>query len=164
MLLITDLQFQIVFSKGFDLKKNRSSKSFPPESTSPDSQKIFTFSPDQVNPLQIEILERNLAELRTDFSEAKTKNVYLQNVIDEQKKKISSLENEKLDLIALGKNLGKENMSKTKRCEKEQSTEELKDKLEDADRLIRRLRRENEEQRKEAMNRCIILTNFSKVS
>lgn len=135
-----------MFSKGVSLVQNS-----PPSDD--EFQRSFSFSPGQVNitPLQVEILERNLAELRTNLSEARTRNVYLQNVIDEQKKKMSTLENEKLDLAAVGKKIGKENITaKSKSAGSESTLEDLQEKLEDAGRLIRRLRRENEEQRKEA--------------
>lgn len=103
-----------------------------------------------VTPLQVEILERNIADLRMNLSEARTRNVYLQNIIDEQKKKMSALENEKLDMAAVGRKIGKENLtSKGKPQESVECTDDLQEKLEDADRLIRRLKRENEEQRKE---------------
>lgn len=139
----------MVFSKGgVTLLQN---------SPSPDdeTQRKIVISPNQVNitSLQVEILERDLAELRTNLSEARTRNVYLQNIVDEQKKKLAALENEKLDLAAVGKKIGKENVTKaTKSTGRAEAGEDLTEKLEDADRLIRRLRRENEEQRKEIVS------------
>lgn len=38
-----------------------------------------------VTPLQIELLERDLEELRTSFNEAKKDNLHLQEVIEKQK-------------------------------------------------------------------------------
>ncbi|KAK6637217.1 hypothetical protein RUM44_007631 [Polyplax serrata] len=143
-----DLQFQIVFTNGINHIQNS-------PSSDEDHQKPFAFSPEQVNvtPLQVEILERNIADLRMNLSEARTRNVYLQNIIDEQKKKMSALENEKLDMAAVGRKIGKENLtSKGKPQESVECTDDLQEKLEDADRLIRRLKRENEEQRKEIVS------------
>lgn len=140
-----------MFSKGgVTVLQNSPSASSPED----EAQRKILLSPNQVNvmPLQVELLERDIAELRTNLSEAKTRNVYLQNVVDDQKKKLSALENEKLDMAAVGKKIGKENITKNRPVGREESVEELNEKLEDADRLIRRLRRENEEQRKEVSN------------
>lgn len=144
---VSDLQFQIVFSKdGVALV----SSSSPSSDEDIQGRKIM-LSPKQVNttPLQIELMERDIAELKTNLGAARTKNVYLQNIVDEQKKKLSALENEKLDITTVGKKTGKENNTRVTATTGKETNEELQEKLEDADRLIRRLRRENEEQRKE---------------
>jgi len=75
---IPDLQFQLVFSKG-TVAVLQSSPTSSPE----DLPRKIALSPGQVNvtPLQIELLERDLADLKTNFSEAKTRNVYLQGVV-----------------------------------------------------------------------------------
>lgn len=53
----------------------------------------MALSPKQVNvtPLQIEILERDIAELRTSLTEAKARNISLENIIDEQKQWVVDL-------------------------------------------------------------------------
>ena len=45
-------------------------------------------SPKQLNmtSLQVEILEKEIAELKATLQEAKTKNVYLTGIVEEQKK------------------------------------------------------------------------------
>lgn len=47
-------------------------------------------SPKQVNvtPLQVELLEKELGELKINLQEANTKNSYLSAIVDEQKKYI----------------------------------------------------------------------------
>lgn len=48
-------------------------------------------SPKQVNvtPLQVELLERELGELKVSLQEVNARNVYLTSIIDEQKKYLS---------------------------------------------------------------------------
>lgn len=60
------------------------------------------------------------------------------------------MEDERGEMAAVGKKIEMESIQKKQVTEEGQGTvEALQDKLEDADRLVRRLRRENEEQRKE---------------
>lgn len=75
-----DLQFQLVFAK------NGVSLSTP--SSPEDDFKPKHLSPKQINvtPLQIELLEKELGELKLSLQEANTKNSYLSAIVDEQKK------------------------------------------------------------------------------
>lgn len=137
-----DLQFQMVFPKGGVTVLQTSPTT---SSSSPEDEHKLVISPGQVNitPLQIELLERDLADLKTNFSESRTRNVYLQSVVDEQKKTIEALKSGEEEMVATGKAVHlKEHRGKPA---------ELEEKLEEADRMIRRLRRENEEQRKEVI-------------
>lgn len=45
-------------------------------------------SPKQVNvtPLQVELLEREMSDLKIQLQEAESRNVYLSAIVDEQKK------------------------------------------------------------------------------
>ncbi|XP_026289880.1 uncharacterized protein LOC113214656 [Frankliniella occidentalis] len=129
-----DLQFQLVFSKGsFALVKST------PSSPEDDSKPQVTLSPKQVNvsSLQVEILERDLAELRSLLNEAKAQNSSLENIIDEQKKQLESSINKLVP------------SSDDPPISSINPDPDLAFKLEDAEKVIRRLRRENDEQRRE---------------
>lgn len=69
----------MVFSKGGVAVLQTTPTSSPED----DCPRTVMVSPGQVNitPLQIELLERDLAELKTNLSEARTRNVYLQGVV-----------------------------------------------------------------------------------
>ncbi|KAK3912317.1 Coiled-coil domain-containing protein 74B [Frankliniella fusca] len=129
-----DLQFQLVFSKG-SLALVKSTPSSPEDDCKPQT----ALSPKQVNlsSLQVEILERDIAELRSLLTEAKARNSSLENVIDEQKKQLESFSNKSAapsDESSISTN---------------SPDPDLAFKLEDAEKVIRRLRRENDEQRRE---------------
>ncbi|CAG9773554.1 unnamed protein product [Ceutorhynchus assimilis] len=131
-----ELQFQLIFGK-----TPADSSSPSPSSPEEDStkHKLYTSPKIQTNttPLQVEILERELGELRLQLQEQESRNVYLSAIVDEQKKQL-----ERYD----------------RRREKEQQRTnapgeaeiELLRKLEDAETLIRRLRRENSDLRRES--------------
>ncbi|GLH11078.1 Uncharacterized protein GBIM_15920 [Gryllus bimaculatus] len=138
-----DLQFQLVFSKG-GVPLVQSSPSSPED----DAKPKIILSPKQANvtPLQIELLEKEIAELKSALHEAKTKNVYLSAIVEEQRKKLESLECGKQEMDSL-------NFRSTKASAQRQTTEkngdergdttdsDLATKLEEAEKLIRRLRR-----------------------
>ncbi|XP_075220862.1 uncharacterized protein LOC142324099 isoform X2 [Lycorma delicatula] len=118
-----DLQFQLVFTK-----KNAVYGQHTSSESSPDDEgksKVVAGSPNHLcntQNLQVEMLERDVTDLRTALNELTIKNNNLSKTLDEQSKSL----------------------------EKAVSLEiEYKSRLEDADKLIRRLRRENEDQRHE---------------
>ncbi|XP_067008497.1 caprin homolog isoform X2 [Anabrus simplex] len=162
-----DLQFQLVFTKG-GVTLVQSSPS--PSSPEDDSKPKIILSPKQVNmtPLQVELLEKEVAELKNSLSEARTKNLYLSGIVEEQKKKIDSLEHGKQELEAVGSKIGpnaktdaqNQAGSNSKNVTATEGTEaDLTFKLEEAERVIRRLRRDNEEHRRELVT---IKSNLSK--
>ncbi|XP_022916304.2 coiled-coil domain-containing protein 74A-like isoform X1 [Onthophagus taurus] len=122
-----ELQFQLVFAK----------TSLPTTPTSPDEEakQKSGDSPKQLNvtPLQIEILEKELSDLKLQLQEVESKNSYLTEIIEEQKMKLEKFE--------LEKERDRERVS--------QPDPELVRKLDDAEALIRRLRRENSDLRRE---------------
>ncbi|PSN56492.1 hypothetical protein C0J52_08444 [Blattella germanica] len=66
---IRNLQFQLVFAKS----------GYAQSSPSPSS-------PEDDSKPKVEILEKEIAELKTALQDAKTKNVYLTGIVEEQKK------------------------------------------------------------------------------
>ncbi|XP_076647980.1 uncharacterized protein LOC143356299 isoform X2 [Halictus rubicundus] len=83
-----DLQFQLVFSKG---------SAFVPSSPSSPEDNGTGFakpkdSPGCVNvaPLQVELLEKDLQDMKISLQEAKTQNQYLSEIVEKQKKKLDS--------------------------------------------------------------------------
>lgn len=126
-----DLQFQLVFSKGGISLLHSGSDSSPEDDIKPKA-----LSPKQHNtqPLQVEMLEKDVAELRAALSEANTSNAALTALLEQQKKQLEA--------------------AGTKNSEAEYDS-----KLEEAEKLIRRLRRENEDQRREMAS---LRASFSK--
>ncbi|KAJ1530429.1 hypothetical protein ONE63_005336 [Megalurothrips usitatus] len=127
-----DLQFQLVFSKG-SLALVKSTPSSPED----DSKPQMASSPKQVNvtSLQVEILERDVAELRSSLNEVRVRNSSLENIIEEQKQQL-------------------ENATKPTASDNVPQSNSIPDpdlvfKLEETEKMIRRLRRENDEQRRE---------------
>ncbi|KAK4874837.1 hypothetical protein RN001_014197 [Aquatica leii] len=122
-----ELQFQLVFTKG----GIPSSPSSPEDDTKP---KIYC-SPKPVNvtPLQVEILEKELGELKIQLQDIDSRNAYLSAIVEEQKKKLERYERDREREIERAT----------------QQDPELVRKLEDAESLIRRLRRENSELRQD---------------
>uniref|UniRef100_A0A1B6CQA5 CCDC92/74 N-terminal domain-containing protein n=1 Tax=Clastoptera arizonana TaxID=38151 RepID=A0A1B6CQA5_9HEMI len=119
-----DLQFQLVFSKGGITIAHSGSDSSSPDD---DSKPKLILSPKMLNtrPLQTEMLEREVIELKAALKEANTNNEALNTLLDQHKKQLE--------------------VTRT-------SDSQVKDfecRLEDAEKLIRRLRKENEDQRKE---------------
>ncbi|CAH1112181.1 unnamed protein product [Psylliodes chrysocephalus] len=123
-----ELQFQLVFVKG---SPSLSSASSPEDET---KHKVFT-SPTPFNktPLQIEILEKELGELKLQSQETDSRNAYLSAIVDEQKKKLERYERDR----------------EKERERAGQPDPELLRKLDDAETIIRRLRRENSDLRRE---------------
>ncbi|KRT83504.1 hypothetical protein AMK59_4541 [Oryctes borbonicus] len=122
-----ELQFQLVFAK--------TSLPSTPSSPDDDTKPKVNISPKQVNvtPLQVELLEREVSDLKIQLQEAESRNVYLSAIVDEQKKKLERYERER----------------ERERERGIQPDPELLRKLDDAEALIRRLRRENSDLRRE---------------
>ncbi|XP_019880876.1 uncharacterized protein LOC109608773 isoform X2 [Aethina tumida] len=122
-----ELQFQLVFVKG----------SVPSSPSSPEDEsryKTYT-SPKTFNitPLQVELLEKEMGDLKLQLQEAESRNVYLSAIVDEQKKKLERYERDR-------------EKERERAC---QPDPELLRKLDDAEAIIRRLRRENSDLRRE---------------
>ncbi|KAF6203479.1 hypothetical protein GE061_001810 [Apolygus lucorum] len=119
-----DLQFQLIFG-GNNKTIPSSSDSSPGEGTQPK----IVLSPKEINSrsLQVEMLEREVSELKVTLSEANSKNAHLLQLVDHQKKQLDS-------------------------ARKDPQEPDLTDRLEDAENLIKRLVKENEDQRKEINN------------
>ncbi|XP_031835743.1 uncharacterized protein LOC116428345 [Nomia melanderi] len=88
-----DLQFQLVFSKG---------SAFVPSSPSSPEDNGTGFvkakgSPVCVNvaPLQVELLEKDLQDIKISLQEAKTQNQYLSDIVEQQKKKLDTSKEQK---------------------------------------------------------------------
>ncbi|XP_014288990.1 uncharacterized protein [Halyomorpha halys] len=115
-----DLQFQLIFGNPGNPIIHSSSDSSPD-----DSKPKIVLTPKEVNtrPLQVEILEKEVSELKTALLEANSKNSSLTQLVDYQKKQIEIIKKEK--------------------------DTEHQARLDDAENLIKRLIKENEEQRKE---------------
>ncbi|XP_015605106.1 uncharacterized protein LOC107272449 isoform X2 [Cephus cinctus] len=135
-----DLQFQLVFSKG--------NVCVPSSPSSPeDNGNGFVKakgSPVCVNlaPLQVELLERDLQDIKASLHEAKTHNLYLSEIIERQKKKLDLVEErkEKLSMADAAIQVG---------SVVDSHHADLATRLEDAEAMVKCLRRENEDQRRE---------------
>lgn len=143
-----DLQFQLFFSKA--------SACVPSSLSSPeDNGTGFAKSKDSpvcvnVTPLQVELLEKDLQDTKAALQEAKTQNEYLSEIIEQQKKKLDLSEENKKKLLTAdvavqvgGKlnSVGADSVVYLKAAET----------------MVNRLRRQNEEQRKEiaSLSHCI---------
>ncbi|XP_030764506.1 myb-like protein Z isoform X2 [Sitophilus oryzae] len=130
-----ELQFQLVFGKG-PIPSSSPSPSSPEEDS---KHKLYT-SPKVITnttPLQVELLEKELGELKIQMQELDTRNVYLSAIVDEQKKKLERFDRRR-------------EKEREQRANGKGDEVELLRKLEDAEALIRRLRRENSDLRREA--------------
>ncbi|XP_008558560.1 uncharacterized protein LOC103579042 isoform X2 [Microplitis demolitor] len=122
-----DLQFQLVFTKGTACTNSPSS----PE----DNSNGF------VKP-KIELLERDLEELKVSFNDVKKQNVHLLEIIEQQKLKLeqTAKDKEKLKVNDAAIQVGETTNS---------VNSELAARLEDAESLVKRLQRENSDQQRE---------------
>ncbi|XP_018333507.1 coiled-coil domain-containing protein 92 [Agrilus planipennis] len=121
-----ELLFHLIFTKG----------SVPSPLSTPDEDVESKVSPKNTIPLQVELLEKELTELKLQLQESENQNAYLSAIVEEQKKK--------LERYARERERDLERVSKP--------DPELLHKLDDAEALIRRLRRENSELRREQAN------------
>ncbi|XP_012256003.2 coiled-coil domain-containing protein 74A-like isoform X1 [Athalia rosae] len=136
-----DLQFQLVFSN--------SPTNAPASPSSPEDSGNAVFlkskgSPVSVNvaSLQVELLERDLQDLKVSLQEAKSQNHYLVGIIDQQRKKLDTLEcrSEKPCNTEVGIQVGSDIQA---------GQADFSTRLEDAEAMVLCLRRENEDQRRE---------------
>ncbi|OXU25408.1 hypothetical protein TSAR_012626 [Trichomalopsis sarcophagae] len=136
-----DLQFQLIFSKGTNYASSSPSS---PEDSGNGFAKPKQGSPASVNvaPLQVELLEKDLQDMKSSLNEAKTRNIYLSEVIEKQKKslELSEKSKEKQKVTDVGVQV-----DGVLECQQV----ELQARLDDAEALVKRLRQENEDQRKE---------------
>ncbi|KAL1497472.1 hypothetical protein ABEB36_008433 [Hypothenemus hampei] len=132
-----ELQFQVIFGK-LPVSSNSSSAS----STSEDDPKHKLFTSPKVTAnytsIQVELLEKELGELRVQVQEQESRNLYLSAIVDEQKKQLERYDRRR----------EKEQQRTNGSSEAEM---ELMQKLEDAQTMIRQLRRENSDLRKESV-------------
>ncbi|XP_043251952.1 uncharacterized protein LOC122397120 [Colletes gigas] len=90
-----DLQFQLVFSKG--------STTIPSTPSSPEDNGTGFIKPKgspvcvNIAPLQVELLEKDLQDIKISLQEAKTQNQYFSEIIEQQKKKLNSAEEQKVN-------------------------------------------------------------------
>ncbi|XP_028138825.1 putative uncharacterized protein DDB_G0279653 [Diabrotica virgifera virgifera] len=130
-----ELQFQLVFVKGTGFS-SPSSPSSPEDDT---KHKVYASpKPFNTTPLQVEILEKELTELKLQTQETESRNAYLSAIVDEQKKKLERYERDR----------------EKERERAGQPDPELLRKLDDAEAIIRRLRRENSDLRREHAEHC----------
>ncbi|KAF3425870.1 hypothetical protein E2986_09977 [Frieseomelitta varia] len=133
------LFFQLVFSKG--------STYVPSSPSSPEDNGSGFVKPKgspvcvNITPLQVELLEKDLQDIKISLQEAKTQNQYLSEIIEEQKKKLTSMEEEKVNkepMIDVGIQVGLHS-----------SRAHIIACFEGTEATIKRLRKQNEEQREQ---------------
>ncbi|KAG7198789.1 hypothetical protein KM043_001768 [Ampulex compressa] len=135
-----DLQLQLVFSKG--------STSVPSSPSSPEENGPGFTKPKgspvgvNVTPLQVELLEKDLHDTKTSLQEVKTQNEYLSEIIEQQKKKLDAIEgqNVKLPMTDIGIQVG---------GTLDPVRADLVACLRVAETMVKRLRSQNEDHRKE---------------
>lgn len=134
-----DLQFQLVFAKG--------TVCVPSSPSSPeDNGSGFAKSKDSpvfvnITPLQIELLEQELQDLKASLEETKTHNQYLSKIIEHQKEKLEAVEGHKNKVLTadVGTQLKKYDLVDT----------EVKARLLFMESWVTEFRKENIRQRKE---------------
>lgn len=135
-----DLQFQLIFSK--DTACIPSSPSSPEDNgngfVKPKGSPVCI----NATPLQVELLEKDLQDIKTSLQEAKTYNQHLSGIIERQKKRLDFMEERKEKLVIADVGVQVEEGSDPIKTD-------LITRLEDAEAMVKRLLRENEDQRKE---------------
>ncbi|XP_077258834.1 uncharacterized protein LOC143895517 [Temnothorax americanus] len=133
-----DLQFQLVFSK----RAHYGAASSP--SSPEDNGNGFAKSKGSpicvnVTPLQVELLEKDLQDIKVSLQEAKTHNQYLSNIIEQQKKRLDITEEQrnKIEVADVGIQVG------------DPVQASLVVLLEESYAMVKRLRKENMDQKKE---------------
>ncbi|KAJ8676334.1 hypothetical protein QAD02_012121 [Eretmocerus hayati] len=139
-----DLQYQLVFTKG---PNSVTSSPSSPEDIGGNLIVKPKGSPCNINvtPLQVELLEKDLQDLKTSLNDARKRNVYLSEVIEKQKKSLDLAEKVKEGHKKADVAVQAESMLECQQVE-------MKARLDDAELLVSRLRQENEDQRKEISN------------
>ncbi|XP_011501986.1 PREDICTED: uncharacterized protein LOC105365501 [Ceratosolen solmsi marchali] len=153
-----DLQFQLVFSKGTN---SNSTSPCIPEDNEVDLTKANE-SPASINdvtPLQVELSDKDVQDIKTNLNEAKTRNVYLSEVIEKLKKTLElsekSKEKQKMTDISI---------QVDRVLESEQV--ELQARLDDAKVLVKKLLQKNMDQFEEiaTMKSAVSYTNNDNIS
>ncbi|XP_053983558.1 uncharacterized protein LOC128886625 [Hylaeus anthracinus] len=146
-----DLQFQLVFSKGSTYAPSTPSS---PEDNGTGFVKAKG-SPVCVNiaPLQVELLEKDLQDIKISLQKAKTQNQYYSEIIEQQKKKLNSIEEEKTNknsVVDVG-------IQVESRFDPVQSN--LVTRLEVTEKMVKRLLKQNEDKKKELEVLTFVLSN-----
>ncbi|XP_066151825.1 rab11 family-interacting protein 4B-like isoform X2 [Euwallacea fornicatus] len=133
-----ELQFQLIFGKS-PVSSSSTSPSTPDEDI---KHKLYTSPKVLTNatPLQVELLEKEMGELKIQMQEQESRNLYLSAIVDEQKKQLERYDRRR------------EKEQQQRSSGPAEAEVELMRKLEDAESLIRRLRRENSDLRRENQN------------
>ena len=136
-----DLQFQLVFSKGSAYVASSPSS---PEDNGAGFVKSKG-SPLSVNvaPLQVELLEKDLQDTKISLQEVKTQNQYLNEIVEQQKEQLNSAEEEKINKQSMT-DVG---IQVESRLDPVQA--DLVACLEVREAMVKRLHKQNEDQRKE---------------
>ncbi|KAM0733260.1 hypothetical protein ACS0PU_012809 [Formica fusca] len=133
-----DLQFQLVFSKRAHC--NVASSPSSPEDNGNGFAKSKN-SPMCVNvtPLQVELLEKDLQDIKASLQEAKTHNQYLSSIIEQQKKRLDIIKDQKdkIEMTDVGVQVG------------DPVQASLVVLLEESYAMVKRLHKENMDQKKE---------------
>nr|XP_003699304.1 PREDICTED: uncharacterized protein LOC100879876 [Megachile rotundata]XP_012145485.1 PREDICTED: uncharacterized protein LOC100879876 [Megachile rotundata] len=136
-----DLQFQLVFSKGSTCAA--SSPSSPEDNGTGFVKSKGSPVCVNISSLQVELLEKDLQDTKISLQEAKNQNQYLSEIIEQQKKKLESTEEQpsnKQSMIDVG--IQVENKVDPVR-------QDLVSRLEVSEAMVERLRKRNKDQRKE---------------
>ncbi|XP_020278346.1 uncharacterized protein LOC109852017 [Pseudomyrmex gracilis] len=133
-----DLQFQLVFSKRAHCAV-ASSPSSPEDNGNGFAKSKSSPICVNVTPLQVELLEKDLQDIKASLQEAKTHNQYLSNIIEQQKKRLDLTEDQKdkIQVTDVGVQVG------------DPMQASLVVLLEESYAMVKRLHKENLDQKKE---------------
>lgn len=135
-----ELQFQLVFSKGTTCVP--SSPSSPEDNVNGFAKPKGSPVCVNVTPLQVELLEKDLQDIKTSLQDAKTRNQCLTEIIEQQKKNLEESEKQKKKVDVADAEVQVESRS-------DPSQEDIMTRLADAQARAKRLHRENLDQQKE---------------
>ncbi|KAI4499034.1 hypothetical protein M0802_005900 [Mischocyttarus mexicanus] len=135
-----DLQFQLTFSKGTTCVP--SSPSSPEDNGNGFAKPKGSPVSMNVTPLKVELLEKELRDVKDSLQSVKAYNKVLTEVILKQEEHVEELEkqNQKIDVASVGIQAGGKS---------ESAQEDIVTRLADAHEVIKQLHRENKHQRKE---------------
>lgn len=133
-----DLQFQLVFSKRAHCGVG-SSPSSPEDNGNGFAKSKNSPMCVNVTPLQVELLEKDLQDIKTSLQEAKTHNQYLLNIVEQQKQRLDVTEDQKnkVEMADVGVQVG------------DPMQASLVVLLEESYAMVKRLHKENLDQKKE---------------